>query len=46
MVFKLQVILPIMEVTKKSKKVAITQLAIGIDSLVTRHLVALEKLAV
>ena len=35
-----------MEVTKKVKKVAISHLAIGIDSLVTHHVVAMEKLAV
>ena len=44
-IFKLQVILLIMKVTK-SQKVAITHLTIGIDSQVSHHGVAMEKAAV
>ena len=43
-VFKLQVILLMMEVTE-SPKVAITYLAIEIDTQVTHHVVAMEKVA-
>ena len=43
-VFKLPLILLIMEVTKKSE-VAITHLAIRIDAQVTHHIVAMEKVA-
>ena len=43
-VFKLQVILLMMEVVK-SPKVAITHLAIEIDTQVTHHVVAMEKVA-
>ena len=43
-VFKLQVILLMMEVKKvKSPKIAITHLAIEIDTQVTHHVVAMEK---
>ena len=42
-VFKLQVILLMMEVS--DPKVAITQLAIEIDTQVTHHVVAMEKVA-
>ena len=41
---KLQVILLIMEGTEKSE-IAITNLAIGIASQVTHHVVAIEKVA-
>ena len=34
-----------MEGTEKSEKVAITHLAMGIDSQVTHHVVAIEKVA-
>ena len=44
MVFKLQMILLIMEGTK-SQKVAFTHLDIGIDSQVTHHDVAMAKVA-
>ena len=43
-VFKLQVILLMMDVVK-SPKVAITHLAIEIDTQVTHHVVAMEKVA-
>ena len=43
-VFKLQVILLMMEVSEKSKN-SITQLAIEIDTQVTNHVVAMEKVA-
>ena len=43
-VFKLQVILLMMEVSEKTK-VAITHLAIEIDTQVTHHVVAMEKVA-
>ena len=42
-VFKLQVILRI--ILLKIQKVAITHLAIGIDTQVTHHIVAMEKVA-
>ena len=42
-VFKLHVILLMMEV--KNPKVAITHLAIEIDTQVTHHVVAMEKVA-
>ena len=42
--FKLQVILLMMEVTEKSK-VAITHLAIEIDTVITHQVVAMEKVA-
>ena len=41
--FKLQVILLMMEV--KNPKVAITHLAVEIDTQVTHHVVAMEKVA-
>ena len=41
-VFKLQVILLMMEVSE-SPKIAITHLAIEIDTQVTHHVVAMEK---
>ena len=41
-VFKLQVIFLMMEVSEKSK-IAITHLAIEIDTQVTHHVVAMEK---
>ena len=43
-VFKLRVILLMMEVSE-SPKIAITHLAIEIDTQVTRHVVAMEKVA-
>ena len=44
LLFKLQVISLMMEVTEKSK-VAITHLGIEIDTQVTHHVVAMEKVA-
>ena len=44
--FQVTIILLIMEVTKKVKNVAITHLTIGIDSVVTHHVVAMENVAV
>ena len=43
-VFKLQVILLMMEVSE-SPKIAITHLTIEIDTQVTHHVVAMEKVA-
>ena len=44
MVFELQVILLMMEVTEKSES-SITHLATGIETQVTHHVVAMEKVA-
>ena len=44
-VFKLQVILLIMEIIMESQKVAIIPLAIRLDSEVIHHVAAMEKVA-